>query len=162
MFKGTYRHRIDGKGRLPVPAPFRRQLAREDAEGFVVTLLDECLAVYPTSQWTRLETQLLVLPAFDRPVKALVRLLASRATDAKLDVQGRILLPVPLRTEVGLERDALVIGVLDRFEVWAPDAWDGFVRESERFLDDASLGVAWPLPGRSRSGPSGPSSTGQP
>ena len=107
----------------------------------------------------RLETQLLALPAFDRPVKALVRVLASRATDAKLDVQGRILLPVPLRTEVGLERDALVIGVLDRFEVWAPDAWDGFVRESERFLDDASLGVAWPLPGRSRSGPS---STGQP
>ena len=162
MFKGTYRHRIDGKGRLPVPAPFRRQLAREDAEGFVVTLLDECLAVYPTSQWTRLETQLQALPAFSRPVKALVRLLASRANDARLDVQGRILLPASLRAEVGLERDALVIGVLDRFEVWPPDAWDGFVRESERFLDDASLGVAWPLPGRSGSAPRDPSSTRQP
>ena len=127
-----------------------------------MTLLDECLAVYPASQWTRLESQLQALPAFNRSVKALVRLLASRANDAKLDVQGRILLPASLRAEVSLERDALVIGVLDRFEVWPPAAWNSFVRESERFLDDAGLDVAWPLPGPPRGTSSGPSSTGQP
>ncbi len=162
MLKGTYRHRIDGKGRLPVPAPFRRQLSPEDGEGFVVTLLDECLAVYPASQWARLESQLQALPAFNRSAKALVRLLASRANDAKLDVQGRILLPTSLRAEVSLERDAIVVGVLDRFEVWPPAAWDRFVRESERFLDDAGLDVAWPLPGPSRDTPPDSSSTGQP
>ena len=128
----------------------------------MVTLLDECLAVYPASQWTLLESQLQALPAFKRSVKALVRLLTSRASDAKLDAQGRILLPAPLRAEVGLERDALVIGVLDRFEVWPPPAWDAFVRESERFLDDAGLDLAWPLPRPPQSPSSDPSSTGQP
>jgi MraZ protein len=86
------------------------------------------------------------LPAFSRPVKALTRLLASRAVDCDLDVQGRILLPPWLRQTAGLAREATVVGVLNRFEVWAPAAWEAFVRESERLLEDASLDVQWPLP----------------
>ena len=61
VFKGTYRHRIDPKGRLPVPAVFRRALGGEAS--VVVTLLDQCLAVYPPAEWARLETQLAALPA---------------------------------------------------------------------------------------------------
>jgi MraZ protein len=144
VFKGTYRHRIDAKGRLPVPAAFRRVLG--DAGSVVVTQLDACLAVYPPSEWARLESQLAALPAFSKPVKALTRLLASRASDCEIDVQGRILLPPSLREAATLARDAVVVGVLNRFEVWAPETWDGFVRESERFLDDVSLDIQWPLP----------------
>ena len=77
-------------------------------------------------------------------MKALTRLLASRAADCEIDGQGRILLPPALRAAAGLARDAVVIGVLNRFEVWAPEAWDGFLRESERLLDDVSLDVQWP------------------
>ena len=77
MFKGTYHYRLDGKGRLPVPAPFRRRLATAGARALVVTLLDECLAAYPPAEWERLEAQLVALPAFSRPVKGLTRLLAS-------------------------------------------------------------------------------------
>jgi MraZ protein len=145
VFKGTYRHRIDGKGRLPVPAPFRRTLG-DAASAVVVTPLDQCLAAYPPAEWTRLEEQLRALPAFSKPAKALTRLLTSRAVDCELDVQGRILIPAPLRAAAGLDREALVIGVLNRFEVWAPDRWDSFVSESERLLEDATLDVQWPLP----------------
>jgi MraZ protein len=144
VFKGTYRHRIDLKGRLPIPAAFRRGLGGEAS--VVVTQLDQCLAVYPPSEWARLEAQLAALPSFSRPVKALTRLLASRAADCEIDVQGRILLPAALRGAVGLERDAVVIGVLNRFEIWAPPSWDGFVRESEQLLDDVSLDIQWPPP----------------
>lgn len=159
VFKGTYSHRIDAKGRLPVPAAFRRELGT--AERVVVTLLDQCLAVYPVSEWTRLETQLASLPAFSKPVKALTRLLASRAADCEIDVQGRILLPSPLRQAASLGRDALVVGVLGRFEIWSPDAWAGFVRESERLLDDITLDIQWPPPPTTPSGPvSGPRSEG--
>lgn len=143
VFKGTYRHRIDPKGRLPIPAAFRRALG--DAPSVVATVLDQCLAVYPASEWARLEAQLASLPAFSKQVKALTRLLTSRAIDCEIDVQGRILLPLPLRQAAGLERDATVIGVLNRFEVWSPDAWTGFVRDSERLLDDVSLDIQWPL-----------------
>jgi MraZ protein len=144
VFKGTYRHRIDAKGRLPVPAVFRRALGGEPA--VVVTLLDQCLAVYPPAEWARLETQLGALPAFNKQVKALTRLLLSRAADGEIDVQGRVLLAPALRDAAGLGRDAVVVGVLNRFEIWAPDSWDGFVRESERLLDDVSLDIQWPLP----------------
>jgi MraZ protein len=144
VFKGTYRHRIDAKGRLPVPAAFRRGLGAEGR--VVVTPLDQCLAAYPPSEWARLEAQLAALPAFSKPVKALTRLLASRAADCEIDVQGRILLHPSLRAAAGLERDAVVIGVLNRFEVWAPATWEAFVRESERLLEDVSLDIQWPPP----------------
>jgi MraZ protein len=146
VFKGTYRHRIDPKGRLPVPAAFRRALAAAGGEGLVATVLDQCLAVYPGAEWERLEAQLRQLPAFSRDVKALTRLLASRAVDCELDVQGRILLPAALRKAAELSGEVVVVGVVDRFELWAPARWDDFVRESERLLDDVSLGVQWPPP----------------
>jgi len=146
VFKGTYRHKIDGKGRLPVPAAFRRGLEAGGHREVVVTLLDQCLAAYPPSEWQRLELQLGSLPAFSRQVKALTRLLTSRASDCEIDVQGRILLPPALREAAGLGRDAVVVGVLNRFEIWTPDAWDAFVRDSERMLDDVSLDVQWPPP----------------
>ncbi len=129
-----------------MPAAFRRALADEGASAVVVTLLDQCLAAYPPAEWIRLEDQLRALPAFSRPVKALTRLITSRAADCPLDVQGRILLPPSLRVEVGLVREATVIGVLNRFEVWSPERWSSFVTESERLLEDASLDVQWPLP----------------
>ena len=143
MFKGTYRHRIDPKGRLPVPAAFRRALG---GEALVATPLDQCVACYPLAEWARLEAQLAALPAFSKPVKALTRLLASRAVDCVLDVQGRILLPAALRAGAGLAQEAVVVGVLNRFEVWEPDAWSGFVRDSERMLEDVTLDVQWPPP----------------
>jgi MraZ protein len=144
VFKGTYRHRIDPKGRLPVPAAFRRALGESRAGTVVVTLLDQCLAAYPPEDWARLEQQLAALPPFSGPAKAVTRLVASRAVDCALDVQGRILLPPGLRAAAGLGREAVVIGVLNRFEIWAPGRWDSFLADSERLLEDATLGVEWP------------------
>jgi MraZ protein len=129
-----------------VPAAFRRALGEAGATSLVVTMLDQCLAAFAPREWARLEAQLSALPSFSRPVKAVTRLLASRACDCELDVQGRILLPPRLRAAVGLAQRATVVGVLNRFEVWPPAAWDDFVRDSERLLDDVSLGVQWPPP----------------
>ena len=144
MLKGTYRHRIDPKGRLPVPAAFRRALTETGPATVVVTPLDQCLAAYPMAEWGRLEQQLAQLPPFSGPAKAVARLVASRAVDCDLDVQGRVLLPATLRAAAGLKGEAVIIGVLNRFEIWAPERWDSFVAESERLLEDASLGVEWP------------------
>jgi MraZ protein len=146
VFKGTYRHRIDPKGRVPVPAGFRRVLLGAGEAHVVLTLLDQCLAAYPPREWERLEERLRALPAFSGPVKALTRLLTSRAADCELDAQGRILLPVPLRESAGLGPEVVIVGVLDRFEIWPPDAWSSFLRDSERLLEDAGLDVQWPLP----------------
>jgi MraZ protein len=144
VLKGTYRHRIDPKGRIPVPAAFRRALAEAGPATVVITPLDQCLAAYPVAEWVRLEKQLAQLPPFSGPAKAVTRLVASRAVECDLDVQGRVLLPMGLRAAAGLEGEAVVIGVLNRFEIWSPKRWESFVAESERLLEDASLGVEWP------------------
>ena len=146
VFKGTFEYRIDPKGRLPVPAAFRRVLDKGDRAALVVTLQDQCLALYADAEWLRLEQQLLSLPPFAKPTQALVRRLASQAADVRLDVQGRVLLPPILRKAAGLERDVLVIGVLNRFEVWAPRVWKTFLEESERLLDDVTLSTVLPAP----------------
>ena len=151
MFKGTYRHRIDAKGRLPVPAAFRRELIESGPATVVVTPLDQCLAAYPAREWARLEQQLVQLPPFSAPAKALTRLVTSRAVDCDLDVQGRVLLPQALRSTAALGTEAVVIGVLNRFEIWSPDRWESFVADSERLLDDATLGVEWPPSPNSKS-----------
>jgi MraZ protein len=147
VFKGTYRYRVDPKGRVPVPPPFRPVLLAAGGRA-VVTLVDQCLGVYAPGEWARLEDQLRALPAFSARAKALSRLLLSRAADVELDVQGRVLLPPGLRSAAEIKAEVVVIGVLDRFEVWSPDRWDGFLRESEKLLDDMGSDVSWfaPLP----------------
>jgi hypothetical protein len=80
--------------------------------------------------------------------------------DAVLDVQGRILLSRELREHAGLQREVLVVGVVDRFELWLPERWDAFVRASEHLLGDVGLDVAWPSEAglaAVAAGPSGPS-----
>jgi len=127
-----------------VPAAFRRALADSGSSTLVVTPLDQCLAAYPLPEWTRLEQQLVQLPPFSGPAKALTRLVTSRAVDCDLDVQGRVLLPLGLRVAADLKGEAVIIGVLNRFEVWSPERWESFLADSERLLDDATLGVEWP------------------
>ncbi|MCU0241077.1 MAG: division/cell wall cluster transcriptional repressor MraZ [Vicinamibacteria bacterium] len=147
MFKGTFRYRMDAKGRLPLPPAFRKQLALQGGPlSVVLTLVDQCIAVYPQEEWSRLETQLTALPAFDKQTKALTRVLASHAEECVLDIQGRILLPSDLRRAVSLERDVVMIGALNRLEIWSPATWAGFLSEAETLLNNASFDFSWPLP----------------
>lgn len=127
-----------------MPPPFRRSLG--EVTRVVVTVLDQCLAAYPPEEWSRLEVKLTALPAFSKPVRMLSRLLTSRAADCEIDQQGRIRLPPSLREAASLAKEAVVVGVLNRFELWAPVVWDGFLQESERLLDDMSLDLQWPTP----------------
>jgi MraZ protein len=72
------------------------------------------------------------------------------------------LIPPLLRGLAGLNREAIVVGALDRIEVWAPDAWADFLRDSERLLEDVTLDVSWPLPERAKTTPPEPGSTAKP
>jgi MraZ protein len=149
VLKGTYEYRIDPKGRLPVPPPFRRLLLHGGERTVVVTPLDQCLAIYSPAEWTKIESQLTSMPPFHPKVKALTRLVASRAVDCELDSQGRILIPLGLRRGASLDREVTVVGVLNRLEIWPTEAWQGFLKDSERILDDISTDLPWPIPATS-------------
>ena len=116
--KGEFRHAVDAKGRLFIPAKLRDALG----ERFTVTRgLDHCLAIYPEAEWRVLEERIRALPM--SRARDLQRFFFSSAFDAELDGQGRILLPAGLRAYAGLQKDAVIIGALTRAEIWDSARW---------------------------------------
>ncbi|KGA97021.1 cell division protein MraZ [Alkalihalobacillus alcalophilus ATCC 27647 = CGMCC 1.3604] len=128
MFMGEYRHNIDEKGRMIIPAKFRDSLGAS----FVVTRgLDRCLFVYPLQEWEKLEQSLKALPFTKKDARAFTRFFFSGATECEIDKQGRINIAVPLRDYAQLEKECVVIGVSNRVEVWAKENWEEYFAESE-------------------------------
>ncbi|HEY4189249.1 MAG TPA: division/cell wall cluster transcriptional repressor MraZ [Candidatus Limnocylindrales bacterium] len=129
MFTGEYRHAVDGKGRVAVPARFRGQLA----DGAVVARwIDSCLAIFPMTAWNDLSNRVGSLPITDANARLLQRQLFAGAIETELDAQGRVLVPQGLRTYAGLETETLVLGSRDHAELWAPARWAAYSRS----LDD--------------------------
>ena len=129
MFTGEYRHAVDGKGRIAVPARFRGQLA----DGAVVARwIDSCLAIFPMNAWNELSAKVGSLPITDPNARLLQRQLFAGALETELDAQGRVLVPQGLRTYAGLETETLVLGSRDHAELWAPARWEAYSRS----LDD--------------------------
>lgn len=125
---GEFQHNIDTKGRIIVPAKFRDGLG----DRFVVTRgLDKCLFVYPMDEWKSLELQLKKLPLTKKDARAFTRFFFSGALECEIDKQGRINIPQPLRNYAALDKECVVIGVSNRIEFWASEAWDDYFNESE-------------------------------
>ncbi len=129
MFTGEYRHSVDEKGRIAVPAKFRAQLAG----GAVVSRwLDECLAIHTREGWEALDRRVAGLQITDEPARRFQRFIFANAFEAELDRQGRVVVPSYLREKVGLEGEAVIVGSRDHAEIWSPARWD----EYQRQLDD--------------------------
>ena len=123
MFTGEYRHAVDVKGRIAVPARFRAQL---DGGAVVARWLDTCLAIFPMAAWEELATKVGSLPLTDPNARLLQRQLFSGAFETELDRQGRVLVPQGLRAFAGLEDEAMVLGSREHAEIWAPARWDSY------------------------------------
>jgi MraZ protein len=121
---GEYRHALDDRGRIAVPARFRTRLA----EGATLTRwLDACIAVFPRDAWAELAEKLRSLPLASTQAREFGRFMSSGAVDVELDRQGRLLVPGYLRTYAGLQPgEVIVVGVLNRLEIWAPSAWEPY------------------------------------
>ncbi len=143
MFTGEFQHTLDGKGRVIIPSRLRDGLG----ERFVVTRgLDQCLFVYPTSEWVRLEQKMKQLPFTKRDSRAFSRLFFSGAMEVEADKQGRVLIPQNLREYAGIEKDVMFIGVSNRVEVWSEAAWkDYFGQANENYEELAEKLVDFDL-----------------
>ncbi len=128
MFIGEFRHTIDSKGRIAIPAKFRHKLAG----GAIITRgLDHCLFVFTGKDWEALAQKLISLPLAQANSRAFVRLMLSGASDVELDTQGRILVPDYLRKYAGLDKVAKVTGVYNRIEIWDEKAWQEYKAKTE-------------------------------
>ncbi len=143
MFIGQFDHAIDEKGRLAVPAKFRRQLIG----GAILTKgLDGCLFLFPKVKWQKMAENIGQLPVSKSSGRLYARLMLAGAAEAEFDKQGRIILPAYLRTYAGLGRQAVTIGLYDRVEIWNKAKWSKMIgkveNEAGRIAEELSdLGV---------------------
>ncbi len=133
MFIGTYEHTIDDKGRLAIPAKFRDGLGDRF---FATRGLDKCLFIFPKNEWERQLAEFAKLPLTMRDARAYSRLFFSGACECELDKQGRINIPAYLREYAGLAKEAIVIGVMTRVEIWSQEVWMGYSSEAEESYEE--------------------------
>lgn len=143
MLLGEYEHSIDTKGRIAMPAKLREGLGGK----FIITKgLDGCLFVYAMDEWQRVEQKLASLPMSRKTARDFTRFLFGGACEGECDKQGRVLLPASLRRYAGLERDAVIVGVGSRAEIWDAAKWQQYSEESAEDVNElaeqlADLGI---------------------
>ncbi|THG86847.1 division/cell wall cluster transcriptional repressor MraZ [Pseudomonas sp. A-1] len=126
MFRGANVISLDAKGRLTMPSRYRDEFMARCAGLLVVTIdtIDSCLCVYPLDEWELIEAKLRELPSLREENRRLQRLLIGNAVDLELDAAGRFLVPPRLRDYAGLDRRAVLVGQLNKFQLWDEAAWD--------------------------------------
>lgn len=130
MFMGEYHHNMDDKGRLTIPSKIRYELGEE----FIVTRgFDGCLFVYKTEDWENLIKKYKNLPNV-KDVRNFMRFFLASASKTCFDKQGRINLSTSLIKYAELKKECVIIGVLDRLEIWDLDKWNCFSLENEKNL----------------------------
>lgn len=140
MFCGQFEHAVDSKGRLIIPARIREALSDGFQERCVVTRgIEPCIALYPKDEWDSLVRKLRAsLPRMSGKGRWFLRKVFGMATECELDKQGRILIPQHLREFAGIEKEVVVIGVLDHVEIWSKDRWrEADAQEEAGFGDTA-------------------------
>ncbi len=126
MFRGVATFNLDAKGRMAIPAKFRKHLDVCCEGRLVVTIdhSDHCLQMYPLPEWEQVEHKLTALPSLNPQVRRLKRMLLGYATECEMDGNGRILLPAKLREFAGLDKSMVMIGQGNKFELWNEQTWN--------------------------------------
>ena len=125
MFRGSFEHSVDSKGRVSVPSKFRDIIAdRYDGRLVMAMDFDRCLTVYPLEEWEKLEEKIKTLPMMQKEVKDFMRFFFSSATECELDKQGRILIPPIHRERAGITKNVMLVGIINKIEIWDADAWE--------------------------------------
>ena len=120
-FIGEYSYSLDSKGRINVPSKFRKALSNDNDNTFVITRgMDSCVWVYPLIQWKEIESNLRNLSSLSKIHRAFVRNTVRYATPSTYDRQGRITLPPSLVNYAKLDKDVLIIGMVNKMEIWNP------------------------------------------
>ncbi|MCK6462897.1 MAG: division/cell wall cluster transcriptional repressor MraZ [Candidatus Pacebacteria bacterium] len=121
MLIGEYRHNIDAKKRVAVPAKFRREIG----EKAVITRGQEkCLLLYPVSEWEKVAERLSQLPTGSADNRNFLRVLLSGAAEVEIDALGRILIPDYLKEFAELSEKVVIAGLYKKLEIWNEKNWD--------------------------------------
>lgn len=137
MFQGVNSINLDAKGRLAIPTKYRELLVTHCNGEMVVTIDTEerCLLIYPRPEWEDIRRKVQALPSLNPATRRVQRLLIGHATELEIDGSGRILLSAPLRDYAGLEKNTVLLGQGNKFELWSESHW---VERRDAWLEDQS------------------------
>jgi MraZ protein len=122
MFRSSSSHTIDPKGRVIIPARFKAVIVAGGGNELMITINAGCLYAYTMEKWTEIEKKLIAVK-LDYMTR-FKRVFLGNATQCNCDKQDRILIPKPLRSYAGLEKEIVLVGLLDRFEIWSREGWE--------------------------------------
>ena len=136
MLRGATKIALDAKGRLSIPTKYRERITTRCNGQLICTVdLSRCLLIYPLPDWEETERKLMRLPSLDLTAQKLRGLLMGYATDVELDGHGRVLIPKEHRAFAGLEKQAMMFGQGNKFELWDEGRWND---QLNRWLDEGS------------------------
>jgi MraZ protein len=124
MFRGSSFHTIDIKGRIIIPKRFRDFISDRDGHRLMVSRMDKSLVVYALREWEKIESKILSLAEKNDNMRRFRRVFIGGAFECIWDKQDRILVPPTLRGYAGLDKEIVLVGVLDHFEIWSRENWD--------------------------------------
>lgn len=134
MLSGEYNHSIDSKGRLIIPSKFRERLGEQ---AIITKGIDRCLLVFPLNEWEAFEDELHKLPRSAK-TRDYLRYIVGSAEQVTIDKMGRALVSQPLRHHAGIDKDVVLVGVLDRIEIWDKTKWDQKNEDLSDKIEDIS------------------------
>lgn len=132
MLIGEFKHNLDEKSRMAIPAKFRKELGKT---AVVTRGLDNCLFVYPLKEWETVAEKLSALPTGQPDTRNFVRMFLAAAAEVSLDSMGRILLPDYLKKIAGLKERVVITGVYKRLEIWDEATWEKYKARTEKDTD---------------------------
>lgn len=141
MFRGANAINLDTKGRVTVPTRYRQALL-DDCQGQLVCTIDiqqPCLLLYPLSEWEEIELKLSRLSSMNPHERRLQRLLLGYAMEGEMDKSGRLLLSAPLRQHAKLSKEIMLVGQLNKFEIWSSESWDEQIQSDISTEQDANF-----------------------
>lgn len=137
MFYGEYQHTIDRKGRLILPAKFREVAKSNFIEKFFVTRgLDKCLFMFSEEEWKSQENKFKGISFTKQQARTFNRLYFSGAVEVIPDRQGRIIIPQYLKDFADIKKEAILIGVSNRVEIWSRLGWQDFYGKSSSTFEE--------------------------
>lgn len=141
-FKGSYEYSVDNKGRINIPARLRKYVSPEANDTFVVTRgYEQCLFVYPLDEWNKLEQAIRQLTTTNPQHRFFMRTLLERATECQLDGQSRITIPKELLQFASIENEVVILGVLERMEVWNPKIYRAYQAAQSETYENVAQNV---------------------
>ncbi|MCK3655463.1 cell division/cell wall cluster transcriptional repressor MraZ [Pasteurellaceae bacterium Macca] len=130
MFRGATLISLDSKGRLGIPTRYRAPLLEQQGQLIcTVDIRQPCLLLYPLKEWEIVEQKLLSLSNFDPMQRRIQRVMQGFATECEMDSAGRILLSPALRQHAQLEQHIMLVGQLNKFEIWQDKQWQSQIQE---------------------------------